>query len=443
MPFNAPTRYPESPRLFLKSPLGTALAAVEQDPDMTYFRILNRYVYIVHSPQAIKYILQENYKNYHKGRGYELLTYFLGKGLLTIEGEAWHRQRRLIQPAFHREKLQSLAQVTANCTMNLLREWQKREGETINFTQEMGRLTIDIVSRVLFGTQIAPDIVQSVWHSVNILNGLAANRLRSPIIWPFWLPLISNFKAKWYIEKMNKIMYGLIRDRRQNPTDGHDLLNMLLEARDEETGEGMNDRQLRDELMTIFVAGHETTVNALSWIWYCLKKNPDTEQRLRAENDTILGTQMPNFDNVSRMAYNTNVINEGMRLYPPAMFVGRKAMAADQICGYDIRPGHTIVVNIYGAHRNPKYWDKPNDFMPERFDSFAIKGDNRFVFLPFGGGPRICIGNNFAMLEMQIINALLARHVQFDLVSQHVVPDPQITLKPVGGVVVKLNQVTL
>ncbi len=438
-----PTNYPKSPFQFLRKPLATALTALEHDPDMTYFRILNRYIYIVHSPQAIKYVLQENYRNYHKGRGYELLTYLLGKGLLTSEGDEWHRQRRLTQPAFHREKLQSLAQVTVNCTMKLLADWQKREGETINLTQETARLTIDIVSRVLFGTEVSEDIINKVWHSVNVLNELAAHRLRSPIIWPMWLPLPDNIKAWKHIKEMDKIMYDLIEDRRKNPTETHDLLNMLLEARDEETGEAMNNKQLRDELMTVFVAGHETTVNALSWIWYCLKKNPDAEQKLIAQNEAVLQGQMPNFDNVMRLTYNTNTIQESMHLYPPAMFVGRRAINADTICGNVLKPGHTVIVNIYGAHRNPKYWDKPNDFMPERFDTFQIKGDNRFVYLPFGGGPRICIGNNFAMLEMQIINALWARYVEMELISQHVEPDPQITLKPKGGVIVKLKKVKL
>jgi cytochrome P450 len=438
-----PINYPKSPFQFLRKPLATALAALEHDPDMTYFRILNRYIYIVHSPQAIKYVLQENYRNYHKGRGYELLTYLLGKGLLTSEGDEWHRQRRLTQPAFHREKLQSLAQVTVNCTMKLLADWQKREGETINLTQETARLTIDIVSRVLFGTEVSEDIINKVWHSVNVLNELAARRLRSPIIWPMWLPLPDNIRAWKHIKEMDQIMYDLIEDRRKNPTETHDLLNMLLEARDEETGEAMNNKQLRDELMTVFVAGHETTVNALSWIWYCLKKNPDAEQKLIAQNEAVLQGQMPNFDNVMRLTYNTNTIQESMRLYPPAMFVGRRAINADTICGNNLKPGHTVIVNIYGAHRNPKYWDKPNDFIPERFDTFQIKGDNRFVYLPFGGGPRICIGNNFAMLEMQIINALWARYVEMELISQYVEPDPQITLKPKGGVIVKLKKVKL
>lgn len=442
--FQVPPRFKSnnSQASFLKEMLLFLEECAENYPDITHIKLLNRYIYVVQNPQMAKYVLQENHTNYAKGRAYDVLRFFLGNGLLTSEGDFWKRQRRLAQPAFHRDRLEDLAQLTAKATFKLLREWKKREGTVINFSQEMAKLTIEIVSRALFGAEVSDDLVQKVWHSVNYLNEMAADRIRAPFIWPLWLPLPSNIRAKKHITQLDEIVFGLINSRRKNPIASNDLLNMLLNACDEESGERMTDRQLRDEVTTIFVAGHETTVNALSWTWYQLLQNPEAEQALRHEVAVLKG-QAPTFEDASKLRYTNNVIHESMRLMPPVFLVGRKALRADRIGPYDLPKNGNVLVNIWGLHRHKNHWQNPLQFDPTRFDDFSLKGDNRFLYMPFGGGPRICIGNNFAMLEMQIINALLAQTVSFEAVNFPVKPLALITLKPENGVMLRLKSVTI
>lgn len=432
-------------RLFVNDNWAFLNSSVEQGAvEHINFKLIRRNIFILNDPQVIKYVLQENYQNYSKGPGYRVLAFLLGNGLLNSEGDFWKRQRRLAQPAFHRDKIQGLAQITADCTLRLLQQWKQREGETINFTQEMARLTIDIVSRALFGTSVTPQMIDEVWESVGILNEIASYRIRQPIILPLWLPLPYNIMGWKHVKRLDNIVYGIIEQRKANPqTDRHDLLQMLLDVQDEDTKEKMSVKQVRDEVMTIFLAGHETTVCAMSWLWYLLKQHPEEEQKLRNELLTELQGKAPNFEQAQRLKTNNNIINEAMRLYPPAYLVARTTKKADQFGEHKFGKGSTILVNIQGMHRHPHYWEKPTEFMPQRFDTFQMKGDNRFVYLPFGGGPRICIGNNFALLEMQVITALLSQKVEMELLSQEITPTPQITLKPGKGVIMHLKKVHL
>lgn len=244
------------------------------------------------------------------------------------------------------------------------------------------------------------------------------------------------------MEDLDKLVYGIINKRKQGGTFAPDLIQLLLEARDEDTGETMNEQQLRDEVMTIFLAGHETTVNALSWIWYLLKQHPAEEMRLQEEAQQFSGRRIQ-FEDVPALKFGKHVINEGLRLYPPVIAVGRRLIQEDTIGGFHVPSDTRVLVNIIGLHHHPQYWNEPWKFIPQRFENFESKGINRFVFIPFGGGPRICIGNNFAMMEMQIINALLAQHAQLELVSNNIQPIPQITLKPGKGVMVKVKKVSV
>lgn len=441
-----PPRYPLSLRdtLAINDFLGFLDGCTDRFPDITYFGLLNRYVYVLNHPAMIKYVLQENYQNYHKGRAYQVLKILLGNGLINSEGDFWKRQRRLAQPAFHRERLAGLAQLTADVTRRMLQNWKQREGQVVNFTQEIAQLTIEIVAKALFGAEVNAEVIQKVWESVNFLNEAAVIRIRNPFYPPLWVPTSFNSAAKRHIEVLNNIVYGIIRQRKQNPgTQKHDLLAMLMEAVDEETGEKMSDLQLRDEVMTIFLAGHETTVNAISWTWYLLGQHAAIAEKMRHENNLLFNGAAPQFHQTAQMKYTTNVIQEAMRMYPPVVAIGRTAVADDRIGGYWIAKGTSVIVNIWGMHRHEKYWTNPDEFNPDRFEEFAQKGDNRFVYLPFGGGPRICIGNNFAMLEMQIINSMLAQSVDMELVSLDVKPIAYITLKPEGGIYMRLKKVQL
>ncbi len=226
---------------------------------------------------------------------------------------------------------------------------------------------------------------------------------------------------------------------KKNPP--HDLLQLLMEARYEDTGEGMTDLQIRDELMTIFAAGHETTVNALSWTWYLIKQHADSEKELKEESVKFAAARKPEFSDLPHLDYGRQVINESMRLYPPVPIVGRRSLKNDVAFGYPLKAGRVIGINITGLHHHPAYWENPFEFRPQRFKNFELKGDNRFIFMPFGAGPRICIGNSFAMMEMQLINAMLSARTEMELISHDITPIPMITLKPGDGVLMRLVKV--
>jgi len=399
-----------------------------------------RKIYIVNNPDMAQHILQKNYGNYNKGKGYEVLGYLLGKGLVTNEGESWHKQRTLIQPAFHRGTLKRISEIVTTSTNHLLERWKDKEGQTINFTREMAELTIDIVAKSLFTTDVTAKNIQTIWRNVNALNESADKILRNPLALPWALPVPRYVRMRKYIAELNDMVYGIINRRKLEKNPPHDLLQLLLEARYEETGTGMTDLQIRDEVMTIFLAGHETTVNALSWTWYLLKQNKNADEKLREESLKYLNYD-PVFEDVPNLVYGKQVSNESMRLYPPVPVVGRNAKKDDEVGGYHLSADAEVAVNITGLHHHPAYWPEPFEFKPERFENFDIKGEKRFLFMPFGGGPRICIGNNFAMMEMQLINAMLSARVDMELVSRNIKPIALVTLKPGDGIEMKITSV--
>jgi len=422
--------------------IGFLTRASENYPEILRFKFLSHKVYVINHPELAQYVLQENHKNYLKGEAYRVLALLLGNGLINSEGEFWKRQRRLAQPAFHRDSLRRISGIVTDSTYRMLERWKSLEGQTINFTREMAALTIEIVARALFTTDVTVNDIATVWQSVNHLNDMAIRMIKNPLSLPFWVPIPRYRESRRNIQRLDNIVYGIIRKRRQGGTFTPDLLQLLLEARDEETGETMNELQLRDEVMTIFLAGHETTVNALSWTWYLLKQHSQEEIQLKAESENISGRQ-PAFEDLPALKFGRQVINEAMRLYPPVYAIGRRLVNDDTICGYHVSTGTRVLINIIGMHRHPQFWREPKRFMPARFENFESKGENRFVFIPFGGGPRICIGNNFAMMEMQLINALLSKHAGLELLSRDIQPIPQITLKPGQGVMMKVKKVTL
>ena len=429
---------------FLNDPLALLHALPQKHPDIAWLRILNRQVYLIQRPEYAKYILQENHSNFKKGRAYKTLSILLGNGLLNSEGDFWKRQRRLAAPAFHRDRINNLNDLFVRHTTNLLKDWKQREGSHINFTQEMARLTIGIVCEALFGASISPDTIKTVWQQVDILNELAMKRIQQPVQLPLWLPTPMLFRTRQHVKILDDIVYGIIRQRTQNPNNqANDLLAMLTNAKDEDTGEQMSEKQLRDEVMTIFLAGHETTVNALSWMWLLVKKDKTVENQLKEHYWQNLNGNAPSMEQSMQLKYASNVMNEALRLHPPVYLVGRQAYKPDHLDGFDIGTNTNCIINIYGIHRHPLYWQNPHSFMPDRFEGFQQKGDNRFIFMPFGGGARICIGNNFALTEMHVINALLAQHVEMDLLTPNPRQIPQVTLKPEGGVWMHLKKVNI
>lgn len=409
-------------------------------PELFLFKIPGRSAYVIHHPEMVQHILQRNIPNYKKDQGYKVLALLLGNGLITnADNESWRKQRKLLQPPFHRESLVTMCNNVVDSVERLLKDWKTKEGATINFTHDMAWLTIDIVCKTLFTSDVSNTQIQMVWRNLNFLNEAATKMASNPWHLPWKWPLPRYVKGRKYIAELNEMIYGIMQKRRQQANPPHDLLQILLEARYDD-GSPMTDEQIRDEVMTVFVAGHETTVNALSWTWYLLKKNAECEKKLLVESKPFAQIN-PSFTDVAHMKYGWCVMNEAMRVYPPVPVIGRAVVNNEEVYGYQLKKGYSTIINIAGLHHHPAYWENPEQFKPERFLNFDLKGDNRFVFMPFGAGPRICIGNNFAMLEMQIINAMLSSRVEMELISKEIEPEPLITLKPGKGVMMKLTKV--
>lgn len=394
-------------------------------------------IVIAAKPEYARYVLVDNNKNYRKSLAYDMIKLLLGNGLLTSEGDFWRKQRRLAQPAFHKQKLADLtAMMVRKAQGEVERIKPKAEsGEYFDVAPDMTNLTLDIISEAIFSNGV-DDKAGLVSQQITLLNQMATEKLNAPIRLPASIPTPTNRRERKSIKILDDIIYGIIEERRKSGESKSDLLSMLLDARDEETGEGMDRKQLRDEIMTIFIAGNETTANAMAWILYLLSQNPDAEEKMIKEIDEKLdaGTEL-NFHNVLGFQYVRQVIDEAMRLYPPAWVVGRRNYEDDEIGGYRIIKNTNVLVPIMYFHRSEKYWDEPLKFKPERFAPELRNNIDRYVYFPFGGGPRLCIGNNFAIMEMQIILIHLYRNYKFRLKPGFTVePEPLITLRPKYGI---------
>lgn len=393
---------------------------------------------ILGKPEYARYVLVDNNRNYHKSLAYEVMKILLGNGLLTSEGEFWKKQRRLAQPAFHKQKLADLTAMMVNRSKQEAEDIGKRNGEYFDVTGDMTKLTLDIISQAIFSNGIDGK-EEFVANQITLLNQMATETLNSPIRLPQSVPTPFNLRQRKAVKALDDLIYAIIDQRRKEGVSKSDLLSMLLDARDEDTGEVMDNKQLRDEVMTIFIAGNETTANAMAWILYLLSQNPEQEQLMIQEIDEKLnaGTELT-YENVMQFKYVRMVIDEGMRLFPPAWTVGRRNYTDDEIGGYHIEKETNLLIPIWHFHHSEKYWDEPLKFKPERFAPERRNQIDRFVYFPFGGGPRLCIGNNFALLEMQIILICLYRKFRFRLKPGFVVePEPLITLRPKYGMVMK------
>ncbi|KAF3884929.1 MULTISPECIES: cytochrome P450 [Nostocales] len=409
--------------------------------DVVRFRLGTRVLYLASHPNHIKHVLQDNNKNYRKSFGYRRLESFLGQGLLTSEDDLWRRERKLMQPAFHRDRIGAFSETMTHAIQAMLKRWKgfAERGEPINITNEMMRLTITIVCCTLFTTDIS-DEASDVGQALTIVLRHANNRISSLFALPENFPTEENARFQQALKTLDSVVYGLINERRQSGQDTGDLLSMLVFARDEETGETMSEKQLRDEVMTIFLAGHETTANALSWTWYLLSKHPEVERRLYAELSEVLGGRVPTLFDLKNLKYTQQVLNESMRLYPPAWEIGRESIGSDKFDDYDIPANSTVILSSYVTHRHPDFWENPEGFDPERFSPLASAGRPQYAYFPFGGGPRTCIGNNFALMEAQLAIADVAQRYRLELVPGHVVvPQPMITLRPRNGIFMTLR----
>ncbi|XWW44875.1 cytochrome P450 [Fibrella sp. USSR17] len=435
--------------------LGNALS-LARDPlglftklHRTYGRVVRisiggRRQYVLFQPEDVKHVLQENNRNYVRSPAFMVLKRFLGEGLLTSDGDFWRKQRRLAQPAFHRQKITMLAETMVQESAAWAGDLRQLDlSKPVNISQSYMDVTMLIVCKTLFSTNVEGRL-DGLSHSLETLNVLANKALLSPIKVPRTWPTPNNIRYNQSLERVNALIYEFIHTRKQTGDRHDDLLDMLLHATDEDTGEGMSEQQLRDECVTLFTAGHETTAVSMAWLTYLLAQHPDVVTRLRTEADAVLGDNVPgNLPPVAAfraMPYALQVVQEALRLYPPAWAMSRMALADDQIGPYRIPKGDTVVVSPYLLHHDPTNWPDPDRFDPDRFAEGRDKDRPTYAYLPFGGGPRLCIGNQFALMEMQILLTFFVRTFDFQLVNAaSIKPKPLITLRPNRPIQVKLT----
>jgi len=398
--------------------------------DLVSLRVLNFRILLLNHPDHIEDVLVNHPRKFIRGRVLLANKRVFGRGLLTSDGDFWLRQRRLAQPAFHRARIADYASTMVEYTERLLHEWQ--DGEERDIHAEMMRLTLQIVGKTLFDADVERD-AQDIGKSMELLLELSAN-FRRTIFIPHWVPTPTNFRLERAIRQIEKVLYRMIAEKRASGRDSGDLLSMLLAAQDED-GSRMTDQQLRDEAITLFLAGHETTANTLSWTWWLLAQNPAVEAKLHAELRTVLAGRAPSLDDLPKLVYTSHIITESMRLYPPAWGTARTAIEDHEIAGYAIPKGSGVSFAQWSVHRDARWYDAPDEFRPERWEGDLLKRNPKFAYFPFGGGPRQCIGNTFALMETALTLATIAQQYRFRLVPGHpVVPLASITLRPRYGI---------
>ncbi|OJH36348.1 cytochrome P450 [Cystobacter ferrugineus] len=416
-------------------PLTLFLRGRERYGDVVRYPMGPLLMYQLSHPDDVKRVLVDNAQNYQKTALMQRLRPVLGEGLLLSEGDFWKRQRRLAQPAFHRERMEGIATLITRLVEESLPRWDAlaARGEPFDLCAELMRLVLSITGQVLFSTDLsgsASDMARAVTTVLEELN----HRVLSALPLPALLPLPGHLRLRSAIRVLDRIVYGIIDGRHRGTKASGDLLSLLMDARDADTGEGMSDRQLRDEVMTLVLAGHETTANALAWTFLLLHQHPEAARRLVEEVTSVLGERTPTFQDLSRLRYTARVFDESMRLYPPAWLISRVALADDVLGGYMLPRGSIVVMLPYVIHRHPAFWERPDSFDPDRFLPERTGTRPRFAWLPFGGGQRMCIGSGLALLEGQMCLAMLARRYRFQLVPEHpVVPQALVTLRPRFG----------
>ena len=418
-----------------QNPLDYFTAMAQKYGDVSGMRIGKFRSLFINHPDLIEDVLVNNSRKYLKGRILRANKYLFGEGLLTSEGDFWLRQRRLAQPAFHRARVNAYAATMAEYAEQLIAMW--RNGEERDIHEEMMQLALRIVSKTLFDADVTRD-AKEIGETLDVLLQIAANFGRTILV-PLWVPSPRNIRAKLGIKRLEKVIYRIIAERRASGRDTGDLLSILLQAQDED-GTHMNDRQLRDETITLFLAGHETTANTLAWTWWLLAQNPAVEKKFHEELDGVLGGRVPEADDLPKLAFLNNILTESLRLYPTAWGMARLAAEEHEIAGYPVRRGYGVAFAQWVIHRDARWFDAPLQFRPERWENGLAKQLPRFAYFPFGGGPRQCIGNTFALMEASVVLATIGQRFRFQLVPNHkVTPLASITLRPKNGIQVRLE----
>ena len=390
-------------------------------------------------PDFMRYVLQTNHRNYNKGRAYDILKLILGNGLVTSNGQFWQKQRRLAQPAFHKKNLEDLFNVMGETAEEYFKELDKKRGTEIDIAREMMAVTAKIALKSLFSDNTAEDL-NLVYDSMTGAQRYVSDILNNPFI---QIPFLINGRKRAFKKDrkvLDKIVLNAISKRRNSDKKYPDLLQMMMDATYEDSNEQMNDLQLRDEMVTMFSAGHETSANGLAWTIYLLAQHPEIVAKMRAEINRVVGDKLPGFQDIRQLSYIRQVIDEGMRLYPPVWSVSRTAINKDEFRGIKIGAGDIVFCLIYNAHRREDLFQNATTFNPDRFDAASKKEMPKMSYLPFGGGPRLCIGNMFALMEMQLILVGLLQRFDFTLIAdQDIDMEALITLRPRYGIKMMLH----
>jgi cytochrome P450 len=407
------------------------LLDIRQYGDLSSFKFGPFTAYVATHPDLVHQVLVTDADKARKPLGIVSALYpVLGNGLFSSDGEFWKRQRKLVQPAFHTKRIGAYGQVMVDYASALGDRWQS--GQTYAIDHSMTDLTMQIIARTLFDADVSGE-TSEVGQTISTVLDFVNHRLDQLFPLPLWIPTAKNRDFKQAVGRLNALIYRFIDERRKSGKDNGDLLSMLLMAQGDD-GSQMSDLQVRDEAMTLFGAGHETTAVTLTWTWYLLSQHPEVEAKLHEELARVLGGRTPTIADLPNLPYTEMVIKETMRLFPPAFTASRQMLEPITLGGYAIPKDSVVLINIYGLHRDARYFPEPDRFDPERFSPENEKRLPKYAYLPFGGGPRVCIGNAFASMEARLILATLAQRFHLSLAPGHqVVPERKFTLRPKFG----------
>jgi cytochrome P450 len=376
--------------------------------------------YLLNHPRHVKHVLQDNHQNYCKGWVFDRIKPYWGESLLTAEGEAWRKQRRRVQPSFKREHTTGFAPIITRRTAEMLDRWEKAadSGQELVLYNEMTQLALVIIGDVLFGV--------ALWEDVSEMAGAVQTALRvlktrvaalAPL--PLWIPTMANRRFNRAMDTLNRGIARIVEQNRREPTPGRSFLAMLMDARDTETGERMSDEQLHQEAIGMLQQGHDTIGETLAWTWYFLSLHPEIERKLHTEVSQVLGDRTPTVGDLERLTYANLVVQESLRIIPPVWVIPRDAIGDDEIGGYRIPASSTVLLSPYLTHRHPEFWENPEAFDPDRFLPERAKGRPRYAYFPFGGGPRLCMGVDMAIMETLLIMAMVVQRFRLHLVPCH------------------------
>ncbi len=421
------------------------MQATREYGDLICFRMGPKRLYLLNHPDYAKHVLCDNLTNYHKGLGLAEAEPLLGKGLLTSDGDLWASQRRLLQAAFHGKRMEEFSGSMTSAARSMIERWQTHADchQPLDIFGEMVGLTIDILGRTLFRKDLGAVAVE-LSADLTVMTRWAMSRMTSLLGLPLSVPTLRNRRAQKALRRLELVVKQMLRQHEQGRGEGHDDILSLLVAQSAENGNRMRvERQTRDEVMTLLLAGHETTAATLAWTWYLIARHPDVEHLLHREVDEVLGGRAPTLSDVPRLVYTRMIVDEVLRLYPPVWLLPRKAINDDLLGGYHIPAKADVLVCVYTLHRHPDFWDDAQEFKPHRF---AVETDARrapCAYLPFGAGPRTCLGSRFGIMEVILVVAMIAQHYSLRLPAEHTVePEAALTLHPHGGLIMRLHSRT-